>query len=54
MKKLEPDINEDKIIREFLIAKNSKSEKEILNKSDNIRNIISTYTSDYDEYEINF
>jgi hypothetical protein len=54
MKKLEPDINEDKIIREFLIAKDSKSEKEILNKSDNIRNIISTYTSDYDEYEINF
>jgi hypothetical protein len=51
IKKFEPDNNEDKIIKEFLIKKNS--EKEILNKNDDIKNIISMYVSDDDEYEIN-
>ena len=59
IQEFEPNINENGIIKEFLITKSLELEKEILNKnnttnSEHIKKIISTYTLDDDEYEINF
>ncbi|MDZ7818100.1 MAG: hypothetical protein U5K55_05575 [Aliarcobacter sp.] len=56
IQEFEPNISENEIIKEFLITKSLELEKEILNKinSDDMKKIISTYTSDDDEYEINF
>ena len=59
IKEFEPSFDKNEIIKEFLITKSLELEENILNEnstinSDNMKNIISTYTSDDDEYEINY